>query len=164
MSACLLVCLLTAKTLCALSDFYYLLAALRIRVPWKKAVTTMQISQFVLDLGVVYFASYSYFVYEYNLPLPALGSCAAGKEHAVWSGCAILTSYLFLFIAFYQRTYHQRVAAHEAKPKFMRTLRASSKSMTRTDIVHPELRAASRAPTPDSELLVSQEKAAALHD
>lgn len=123
----------------------------------------MQISQFVLDLGVVYFASYSYFVSAYHMPLPSMGSCAAGKEHAVWSGCAILTSYLFLFIAFYQRTYHQR-AQEGSKPKFMRTLRASSKSMTRTDIVHPELRVpsvpASRSATPDWEKVVEQREKA----
>ena len=48
--------------------------------------------------SVVYFASYHYFVSAYKVPLPNIGACAAGKEHAVFSGCAILTSYLFLFI------------------------------------------------------------------
>jgi hypothetical protein len=100
--------------------------------------------------SVVYFASYNYFVGAYNIPVPFMGKCAAGKEHAVsearsqakpkrylllyrnlqvFSGCAILTSYLFLFIgesnsfsekmspcshfhhtsaAFYQKTYKNK--------------------------------------------------------
>ncbi|PWN91452.1 GNS1/SUR4 membrane protein, partial [Acaromyces ingoldii] len=90
---------------------YYALTTLRIPCPWKRAVTTMQILQFILDLGVVYFASYHYFVSAYKVPLPNIGACAAGKEHAVFSGCAILTSYLFLFIAFYRRTYSKSKGA-----------------------------------------------------
>ena len=62
---------------------YYALTTLRIPIPWKRAVTTLQILQFIIDLGVVYFASYNYFVGAYNIPLPFMGKCAAGKEHAV---------------------------------------------------------------------------------
>lgn len=71
--------------------------------------TTLQILQFIVDLGwvnsifaryiceilvcsslspflspsVVYFASYNYFVGAYKIPVPFMGQCAAGKEHAV---------------------------------------------------------------------------------
>ncbi|SNX85775.1 probable FEN1 - fatty acid elongase [Melanopsichium pennsylvanicum] len=84
--------------------FYYALTSLKIRCPWKKWVTTAQITQFVIDLFVVYFASYNYFVYTYFPNFPHVGTCA-GKEHAAFSGIICLTSYLFLFIAFYQKTY-----------------------------------------------------------
>lgn len=87
---------------------YYALTSLRIRCPWKRAVTSLQIMQFILDLGVVYFASYSHVVAKYALPLPVMGSCAAGKEHAVISGVSILSSYLVLFIIFYRKTYNRK--------------------------------------------------------
>merc|ERR1712244_219300 len=34
--------------------FYYAMAALKVRMPWKRIVTIMQIVQFVLDLAVCY--------------------------------------------------------------------------------------------------------------
>ncbi|CAO1629352.1 unnamed protein product [Parajaminaea phylloscopi] len=87
---------------------YYALTSLKIRCPWKRAVTSLQILQFILDLGVVYFASYTHFVAAYNVPLPHMGSCAAGKEHAVFSGVSILSSYLVLFVLFYRKTYNKK--------------------------------------------------------
>lgn len=88
------------------ADFYYALTSLKIPCPWKKSVTTAQITQFVLDLGVVYFASFNYFADTYFPWAPHVGTCA-GKEHAAFSGIICLTSYLFLFIAFYRKTYKQ---------------------------------------------------------
>ena len=88
---------------------------------WKKYLTTFQIAQFVIDLFVVYFASefnafsglnftlrvftpaYSYYAATYFPNLPALGSCA-GTESAAVFGCALLSSYLILFIQFYMQT------------------------------------------------------------
>jgi len=84
--------------------YYYLMASAGYRIWWKKYLTTLQISQFVIDLFIVYFASYSYFVAEYFPGAPTMGTCA-GTEAAAVMGCFLLTSYLFLFIAFYQRTY-----------------------------------------------------------
>jgi len=83
--------------------------------PWyKRLLTSMQISQFVLDLGIVYFASYSYFAAEYTLNLPTMGTCT-GTEGAATFGCLLLTSYLLLFIAFYQKTYKQTQARKASK-------------------------------------------------
>ncbi|KDN47753.1 putative FEN1-fatty acid elongase [Tilletiaria anomala UBC 951] len=90
--------------------FYYALTSLKIPCPWKKAVTTSQIVQFVIDLFVVYFASYNYAANTYLPWLPHVGTCA-GAEYAAISGCVCLTSYLFLFIAFYQRTYKKAANA-----------------------------------------------------
>jgi fatty acid elongase 3 len=84
--------------------YYYWATAGGRKIWWKKYLTTMQITQFVIDLFIVYFASYSYFASTYWPHLPTVGTCA-GEEHAALFGCGLLTSYLFLFIDFYIRTY-----------------------------------------------------------
>jgi len=85
--------------------YYYYATAGGRRIWWKKYLTTMQITQFVIDLFVVYFASYAYYVSTYLSDiLPGPGNCA-GTEAAASFGCALLTSYLFLFIHFYIQTY-----------------------------------------------------------
>ncbi|CAE6494344.1 unnamed protein product [Rhizoctonia solani] len=84
--------------------YYYWATAGGRKIWWKKYLTTMQITQFVIDLCAVYFASYSYFSATYWPFMPTLGTCS-GTEGAALFGCALLTSYLFLFIDFYIRTY-----------------------------------------------------------
>ncbi|KAH8120324.1 GNS1/SUR4 membrane protein [Phellopilus nigrolimitatus] len=94
--------------------YYYYATAGGARIWWKKYLTTMQIVQFVIDLIVVYFGTYSYFVESY-FPgkFPAYGTCA-GTENAAIFGCVLLTSYLGLFINFYIQTYKK--PAKEKKP------------------------------------------------
>lgn len=82
--------------------YYYYATAGGARIWWKKYLTTLQITQFVIDLFIVFFATYSHFAYKYNLP--NIGDCA-GSEGAALFGCGLLSSYLFLFIAFYKATY-----------------------------------------------------------
>jgi fatty acid elongase 3 len=67
----------------------------------------MQIIQFVIDLGFVYFASYTYFSSSYFPWLPNVGTCA-GEEFAAIAGLVILSSYLVLFISFYFATYRKQ--------------------------------------------------------
>lgn len=87
---------------------YYALTSMGIRVPWKKAVTVSQIVQFVIDLFVVFFASYNYWAYnKWGMQQYSLGSCS-GTEYAALSGMGVLSSYLVLFILFYQKTYLQK--------------------------------------------------------
>ncbi|KAH9849748.1 elongase of fatty acids ELO [Lenzites betulinus] len=86
--------------------YYYYATAGGARIWWKKYLTTFQIIQFVIDLFVVYFATYSYYAANYFPHWPALGSCA-GTENAAIFGCALLSSYLLLFIKFYIDTYNK---------------------------------------------------------
>ncbi|ORY85372.1 GNS1/SUR4 family-domain-containing protein [Leucosporidium creatinivorum] len=100
-------------TVHVLMYYYYFMTAAGYKIWWKKYLTTLQITQFVIDLFVVYFASYSYFASTYFPYMPTYGTCS-GTEGAAFMGCALLTSYLFLFIAFYKKTYAQQVAAKAA--------------------------------------------------
>lgn len=84
--------------------WYYFQSARGIRIWWKKYITMLQILQFVIDLGFVYFASYTYFTSTYFNWLPNAGKCA-GEEFAAFAGMGILSSYLLLFISFYLATY-----------------------------------------------------------
>lgn len=87
--------------------WYYFQAARGVRIWWKQYITMLQIVQFVLDLGFVYFASYTYFSSAYFPKLPTRGKCA-GEEFAAFAGMGILSSYLLLFISFYFATYKKQ--------------------------------------------------------
>lgn len=84
--------------------WYYFQSARGIRIWWKEWITRLQIIQFVIDLGFVYFASYTYFTSTYFTYMPSMGRCA-GEEFAAFAGMGILSSYLLLFISFYAATY-----------------------------------------------------------
>ncbi|OBZ79002.1 putative elongation of fatty acids protein 1 [Grifola frondosa] len=84
--------------------YYYYATAGGAKIWWKKYLTTFQIAQFVIDLFAVYFGTYSYYAANYFPYLPNMGSCA-GTESAAVFGCALLSSYLFLFVQFYIETY-----------------------------------------------------------
>ncbi|KAI8367471.1 GNS1/SUR4 family-domain-containing protein [Radiomyces spectabilis] len=106
-------------TVHVLMYYYYFRTAAGHKIWWKKYLTTMQITQFIIDLFVIYFCTYTYFAYTYWPHLPNMGSCA-GTEASALFGCALLSSYLFLFINFYRLTYQKSKAilkqrAQEAK-------------------------------------------------
>ncbi|KAI8377307.1 ELO family [Blakeslea trispora] len=96
--------------------YYYFRTSTGAKIWWKRYLTTMQIIQFVIDLVVIYTVTYSYFAFTYTSSLPNFGTCA-GTESAAAFGCAILTSYLFLFINFYRITYNKKQAAAADKKK-----------------------------------------------
>ncbi|KAI9179531.1 Fatty acyl-CoA elongase/Polyunsaturated fatty acid specific elongation enzyme [Blastocladiella emersonii ATCC 22665] len=107
--------------------YYYALSALKIRVWWKQYITTLQITQFVLDLAAIYYAAYyaTYFHWRplvptpvadaLGLPLEATKQCT-GSLTAAYFGCALLTSYLLLFIRFFIKTYITKPAAAAKAP------------------------------------------------
>ena len=73
------------------------MAVLRIKMPWKCMVTVMQIVQFVIDLAACWTAWAYYNFY---------GHCSGHNRSAI-SGVFILTSYLYLFVDFYDETYNK---------------------------------------------------------
>ncbi|KAI4242930.1 MAG: hypothetical protein L6R40_003803 [Gallowayella cf. fulva] len=94
--------------------WYYFQSARGVRIWWKEWITRLQIVQFVIDLGFVYYASYNYFSSTYFPNLPIQGKCA-GEEFAAFAGIGILSSYLLLFISFYLATYKKSAAAKGRK-------------------------------------------------
>ncbi|KAF9459906.1 elongase of fatty acids ELO [Collybia nuda] len=85
--------------------YYYYATAGGARIWWKKYLTSMQIVQFVIDIVLVYFGTYQHTAATYFMDsLPHVANCA-GSESAALFGCALLTSYLGLFINFYLQTY-----------------------------------------------------------
>lgn len=86
--------------------WYYFLAARGIRVWWKEWVTRFQIIQFLIDLGFIYFAVYIKVMSGIDTKYTA-GLTCSGTKIATISGCSIISSYLFLFIAFYIEVYRK---------------------------------------------------------
>jgi hypothetical protein len=94
--------------------YYYALSAYGVKgIWWKKYLTSLQIAQFIIDLFIVYFCTYTYFSYTYWPWFPDWGYCA-GTESSALFGCALLSSYLLLFINFYRLTYKKKHAASTA--------------------------------------------------
>ncbi|ODV98548.1 hypothetical protein PACTADRAFT_83794 [Pachysolen tannophilus NRRL Y-2460] len=125
--------------------FYYFLAARGIRVWWKEWVTRFQILQFVLDLGFVYFATYQKMAFTF-LPdtLPYCSDCA-GSMTAAYSGCAILSSYLVLFIAFYIEVYKKKGSR---KAKAVKAVRGGFSAKVNEYVNLEGVKLASATPTP----------------
>jgi len=94
--------------------WYYFLATYGGKIWWKKAVTVFQIVQFILDLIVVYFCTYTYYAFNHFPNFPHMGDCAGSVTSAYFS-CFLLTSYLFLFVDFFFKTYKNRHSANPGK-------------------------------------------------
>ncbi|KAL3470323.1 ELO family [Aspergillus californicus] len=87
--------------------WYYFQSARGIRIWWKRYITILQIAQFVIDIGFIYFASYTFFASTYFPWVPNTGACM-GDETAACFGVFIISSYLLLFISFYVTTYNAK--------------------------------------------------------
>ncbi|EEB07778.1 GNS1/SUR4 family protein [Schizosaccharomyces japonicus yFS275] len=84
--------------------YYYYLASRGVRVWWKKWVTRFQITQFFTDLVFIYFAVATELMHRAGIRKGCMGHCA-GHPLAAFAGVFTLSSYLFLFLAFYRHTY-----------------------------------------------------------
>ena len=84
--------------------FYYFLAALKIKVWWKMAVTILQITQFIIDLIVCYGCT---MVLLFETLEWSNWHCSGTTFSAIF-GCSLLTSYLFLFVLFFGKTYNTK--------------------------------------------------------
>ncbi|KAJ2368952.1 Fatty acyl-CoA elongase/Polyunsaturated fatty acid specific elongation enzyme [Coemansia sp. RSA 2607] len=92
--------------------YYFFLASCGIYSWWKKYVTVVQIIQFIIDLGFIYFCIYQIIAWRYfPKVLPCYGDCVATKRSAVF-GSTLFSSYLVLFVQFYQRTYLNKQTAN----------------------------------------------------
>lgn len=101
--------------------WYYFQSARGIRIWWKEWITRLQIAQFIIDIGFVYFASYTYFTSTYFPWMPNHGKCA-GEEFAAFAGIGAITSYLVLFISFYIATYKKEGIKRPTGRKAARSL------------------------------------------
>lgn len=85
--------------------YYYARSAAGAMIWWKKYLTTLQITQFLLDLAAIYFCHATWYAHQGVLPqFLNFGSCH-GTEFGGHFGMLVLTSYLYLFIEFFINTY-----------------------------------------------------------
>ncbi|CAO3615723.1 unnamed protein product [Cunninghamella blakesleeana] len=84
--------------------YYYFRTASGAKIWWKKYLTTLQITQFIIDLVAVYYCTYTFYANSYFPWMPNSGTCS-GEATAAFFGCGLLSSYLVLFIKFYKNTY-----------------------------------------------------------
>jgi fatty acid elongase 3 len=95
--------------------YYYAVSSVSKRnIWWKKHLTSMQIMQFLLDIGMVVYMSYNVFINEYfpwmktEYGLRTVPNCYASDPITQASVAAVLFgSYLILFIDFYIKTYNK---------------------------------------------------------
>ena len=90
--------------------YYYAMAALKIRVWWKKYLTTFQIAQFVIDVTIIAYAYVSFIASGFDR------SVCYGTSTGAVVGLGILISYLILFIRFYIQTYASKAKKPVSQP------------------------------------------------
>lgn len=80
--------------------YYYACGAINVDVWWKKYVTSVQITQFVVDLV----GNLSWAYYTLN------GTQCSGSWFGFWFGMLTLFSFLVLFIQLYMKSYGKKPA------------------------------------------------------
>jgi len=94
--------------------YYYYRTAGGHRVWWKQHLTTMQITQFVIDLVAVFYCIGARLL-SAHAPQLGVQNCEGGTMFAALCGAGLLGSYLLLFIRFYLITYKGRVPEKKTK-------------------------------------------------
>eukprot|EP00188_Purpureofilum_apyrenoidigerum_P001534 Plantae.Rhodophyta-Purpureofilum_apyrenoidigerum.ctg18542.p1 GENE.Plantae.Rhodophyta-Purpureofilum_apyrenoidigerum.ctg18542~~Plantae.Rhodophyta-Purpureofilum_apyrenoidigerum.ctg18542.p1 ORF type:complete len:275 (-),score=36.61 Plantae.Rhodophyta-Purpureofilum_apyrenoidigerum.ctg18542:251-1075(-) len=82
--------------------YYYAMAALKIRVWWKKYLTALQIVQFVIGVTACVYCYGKYLLANFDYSKQPRCN---GTDVGAITGIAILMSYLILFVQFYFQTY-----------------------------------------------------------
>lgn len=90
---------------------YYALAALGVRCWWKRSLTSLQISQFIVDVSVITYCSVLMFLKGGDSDI---GGCQGTRAGAI-NGCLILYSYLVLFVKLYRDLYVPKSAKQHAQ-------------------------------------------------
>jgi hypothetical protein len=94
--------------------YYYAMTASGYQIWWKKYLTSLQITQFVLDMGFVYFATGTWHAHRGFLPSMVNFGYCHGTTQAAYFGCVLLSSYLYLFVEFFTKTYSAPAAVKGA--------------------------------------------------
>lgn len=89
--------------------YYYAMSALRIRVWWKKYLTTLQICQFVIDVTIIGYAYATFIRAGFD------DTVCYGTTTGALVGLGVLFSYLLLFVRFYVQTYTKPRSAGQQK-------------------------------------------------
>jgi len=89
--------------------YYYAQTALGARIWWKKYLTTLQITQFVIDIVFCVGCTLKGITYRHFPQWAIFGnSDCAGDINAAYFGTLLLSSYLLLFLQFFSKTYTKR--------------------------------------------------------
>ncbi|CDF38531.1 fatty acid elongase [Chondrus crispus] len=89
--------------------YYYAMSALRIRIWWKKYLTTLQICQFVIDVTIIGYAYFTFIRAGFD------DTVCYGTTTGALVGLGVLFSYLLLFVRFYFQTYSKPRSKESAK-------------------------------------------------
>lgn len=89
--------------------YYYAMSALKIKIWWKKYLTTLQICQFIIDVSLISYAFATFIKAGFDPDV------CYGTVKGALVGLGVLFSYLLLFIRFYVQTYSRKSAEKPLK-------------------------------------------------
>ncbi|KXS17732.1 GNS1/SUR4 membrane protein, partial [Gonapodya prolifera JEL478] len=84
--------------------YYYAWTSVGKKFWWKRHLTTLQITQFIIDIFVIYLVMWTHMSASRDWPVWHLGDCY-GEEFAGFVGMGIISSYLYLFVVLFVETY-----------------------------------------------------------
>ncbi|KAG9308645.1 GNS1/SUR4 membrane protein [Chiua virens] len=117
--------------------YYYYAAAGGARLWWKRYLTTIQITQFMIILAACAFAGYQYAAYNwFPSYLPHMGGCS-GTPTAGIVGGGIIFSYLLLFLDFFYKTYIGKAGSPNSVT-WLRTMVQRRSTKKTTNVAPPE--------------------------
>jgi len=112
--------------------YYARTSVIKKRVWWKKYLTTMQIVQFIIDVAVIYAILIANNIYKIA-PNFILAYPCAGTDFSHIFGCLIVTSYLFLFIDFFKKTYKSKSARKSTSKDKTETQKSKTSSTKKSN-------------------------------